>query len=249
MTSTNKFRTYALTGAVAGITATGAWYGAGLNIRREVQQVSYHPSHHPSHPIPEPLTHAPTLSLPPPPATSHDPKSHDGRKARPARPHARQISPPTGRPAGENRPIDLLVRSCCDATGRRSIITAKPTTTTCRREYLPAGAMTAHSLPLNLLPFLPSPRGEIYHTRSQIINRPTQPNPKPPTFDPPLTINLTPPAVALSSQTRRRVTRSPVESKDPNRCPPRKRDQICPRETDHVPRPIRTLTDSNVSHH
>ncbi|KAI5370775.1 hypothetical protein Slin15195_G016470 [Septoria linicola] len=33
--ATNKVRIYALTGAVAAITATGAWYGAGLNMRQE----------------------------------------------------------------------------------------------------------------------------------------------------------------------------------------------------------------------
>ncbi|KAF2212442.1 hypothetical protein CERZMDRAFT_17396, partial [Cercospora zeae-maydis SCOH1-5] len=31
-------RIYALTGSVAAITATGAWYGAGLNMRQEYKQ-------------------------------------------------------------------------------------------------------------------------------------------------------------------------------------------------------------------
>jgi len=35
----NKFRTYALTGSFAAITATGAWYGAGLKTRQEYSQV------------------------------------------------------------------------------------------------------------------------------------------------------------------------------------------------------------------
>ena len=35
----NKFRTYALTGSFAAITATGAWYGAGLKERKEFKQV------------------------------------------------------------------------------------------------------------------------------------------------------------------------------------------------------------------
>lgn len=37
--STNKFRTYVLTGSVAAITATGAWYGAGMKTRREYTKV------------------------------------------------------------------------------------------------------------------------------------------------------------------------------------------------------------------
>ncbi|KAK5129070.1 hypothetical protein LTR85_000403 [Meristemomyces frigidus] len=37
--SSNKFRTYVLTGSVAAITATGAWYGAGVKTRREYTQV------------------------------------------------------------------------------------------------------------------------------------------------------------------------------------------------------------------
>ena len=37
--ASNKFRTYALTGSVAAITATGAWYGAGLKTRQEVKRV------------------------------------------------------------------------------------------------------------------------------------------------------------------------------------------------------------------
>lgn len=37
--ATNKVRIYALTGAVAAITATGAWYGAGLNMRQEYSRV------------------------------------------------------------------------------------------------------------------------------------------------------------------------------------------------------------------
>ncbi|KAK4548317.1 hypothetical protein LTR36_010187 [Oleoguttula mirabilis] len=36
--SSNKFRTYVLTGSVAAITATGAWYGAGVKTRREYTQ-------------------------------------------------------------------------------------------------------------------------------------------------------------------------------------------------------------------
>ncbi|CAK3898386.1 hypothetical protein DOTSEDRAFT_18949 [Lecanosticta acicola] len=36
--STNKIRTYVLTGSVAAITATGAWYGAGLKTRQEFKQ-------------------------------------------------------------------------------------------------------------------------------------------------------------------------------------------------------------------
>lgn len=35
----NKARLYALTGAVAAITATGTWYGAGLKTRQEIKQV------------------------------------------------------------------------------------------------------------------------------------------------------------------------------------------------------------------
>ena len=35
----NPLRTYVLTGAVAAITATGAWYGAGLKYRQEYKQV------------------------------------------------------------------------------------------------------------------------------------------------------------------------------------------------------------------
>ncbi len=35
----NPFRTYAITGAVASITAVGAWYGAGLKARQEYKQV------------------------------------------------------------------------------------------------------------------------------------------------------------------------------------------------------------------
>ncbi|KAK5115077.1 hypothetical protein LTR62_001774 [Meristemomyces frigidus] len=34
----NPLRTYIITGAVAAITATGAWYGAGLKTRREYGQ-------------------------------------------------------------------------------------------------------------------------------------------------------------------------------------------------------------------
>ncbi|GIZ39462.1 hypothetical protein CKM354_000284400 [Cercospora kikuchii] len=34
----SKARIYALTGSVAAITATGAWYGAGLNMRQEYKQ-------------------------------------------------------------------------------------------------------------------------------------------------------------------------------------------------------------------
>ncbi|KAM3415715.1 hypothetical protein BST61_g9229 [Cercospora zeina] len=34
----NKARLYALTGSIAAITATGAWYGAGLNMRQEYKQ-------------------------------------------------------------------------------------------------------------------------------------------------------------------------------------------------------------------
>ncbi|KAK0284499.1 hypothetical protein LTR35_000891 [Friedmanniomyces endolithicus] len=36
----NPFRTYAITGAVASITAVGAWYGAGLKARQEYKQVN-----------------------------------------------------------------------------------------------------------------------------------------------------------------------------------------------------------------
>lgn len=39
--ATNKVRLYALTGAVAAITATGAWYGAGLNMRQELKEVCH----------------------------------------------------------------------------------------------------------------------------------------------------------------------------------------------------------------
>lgn len=39
----NKARIYALTGSVAAITATGAWYGAGLNMRQEYKQVETFP--------------------------------------------------------------------------------------------------------------------------------------------------------------------------------------------------------------
>lgn len=38
--SANKIRRVILTGAVAGITATGAWYGAGLKVQQERKQVS-----------------------------------------------------------------------------------------------------------------------------------------------------------------------------------------------------------------
>ncbi|TKA78000.1 hypothetical protein B0A55_03830 [Friedmanniomyces simplex] len=34
----NPLRTYVITGAVAAITATGAWYGAGLKARQEYKQ-------------------------------------------------------------------------------------------------------------------------------------------------------------------------------------------------------------------
>lgn len=36
--ASNPLRTYILTGSVASITALGAWYGAGLNIRQEQNQ-------------------------------------------------------------------------------------------------------------------------------------------------------------------------------------------------------------------
>ena len=39
-TMSTKLRSYVLAAAVAGVTATGAWYGAGLKFRREVQEVS-----------------------------------------------------------------------------------------------------------------------------------------------------------------------------------------------------------------
>lgn len=40
--SSNKLRLYATTAGVAAITATGAWYGAGINMRQEYKQVSEH---------------------------------------------------------------------------------------------------------------------------------------------------------------------------------------------------------------
>lgn len=40
MAPTNSIRTYVLTASVAAITATGAWYGAGLKTRQEYKQVS-----------------------------------------------------------------------------------------------------------------------------------------------------------------------------------------------------------------
>ncbi|KAK5718213.1 hypothetical protein LTR17_015786 [Elasticomyces elasticus] len=36
--SANPLRTYVITGAVAAITATGAWYGAGLKAQQEYKQ-------------------------------------------------------------------------------------------------------------------------------------------------------------------------------------------------------------------
>lgn len=39
--STTRARNIILTGAVAAITATGAWYGAGLKTRQEISQVRY----------------------------------------------------------------------------------------------------------------------------------------------------------------------------------------------------------------
>ncbi|KAI6788772.1 hypothetical protein KC325_g8994 [Hortaea werneckii] len=38
MASSNPVRTWILTGSVAAITATGAWYGAGLKTRQEYNQ-------------------------------------------------------------------------------------------------------------------------------------------------------------------------------------------------------------------
>ncbi|RMX74425.1 hypothetical protein D0869_12603 [Hortaea werneckii] len=38
MASSNPIRTWILTGSVAAITATGAWYGAGLKTRQEYNQ-------------------------------------------------------------------------------------------------------------------------------------------------------------------------------------------------------------------
>lgn len=40
MATPNKARIVAVTGGVAAITATGAWYGAGLKTRQEFKQVS-----------------------------------------------------------------------------------------------------------------------------------------------------------------------------------------------------------------
>lgn len=40
--ASNPIRTYVLTGAVAAITATGAWYGAGVKSRQEYKQVRGH---------------------------------------------------------------------------------------------------------------------------------------------------------------------------------------------------------------
>lgn len=39
MAAPNRVRIFALTGGVAAITATGAWYGAGLKTRQEFKQV------------------------------------------------------------------------------------------------------------------------------------------------------------------------------------------------------------------
>ena len=48
--ASSKPRVYILTGAVAAITATGAWYGAGLKTRQEFKQVFL-----PSTPLPNAL--------------------------------------------------------------------------------------------------------------------------------------------------------------------------------------------------
>lgn len=41
--SPNPFRIYILTASVAAITATGAWYGAGLKTRQEFRRVPINP--------------------------------------------------------------------------------------------------------------------------------------------------------------------------------------------------------------
>lgn len=43
MAAANPLRTYVITGAVAAITATGAWYGAGLKAQHEHKQVNKSP--------------------------------------------------------------------------------------------------------------------------------------------------------------------------------------------------------------
>jgi hypothetical protein len=41
--STSKIRRIVLTGSIAAITATGAWYGAGLKVQQERNEVRRHP--------------------------------------------------------------------------------------------------------------------------------------------------------------------------------------------------------------
>jgi hypothetical protein len=48
-----------LTGSIAGVTATGAWYGAGLKMKQDIKQVLFFPL-----PLPYPSSLASTFSLP-----------------------------------------------------------------------------------------------------------------------------------------------------------------------------------------
>jgi predicted secreted protein len=36
-----NFRRFVLTGSIAGVTATGAWYGAGLKMKQDIKQVLF----------------------------------------------------------------------------------------------------------------------------------------------------------------------------------------------------------------
>jgi hypothetical protein len=38
-----NFRRFVLTGSIAGVTATGAWYGAGLKMKQDIKQVLFFP--------------------------------------------------------------------------------------------------------------------------------------------------------------------------------------------------------------
>lgn len=42
MSQQQQIRRLVMTGAVAAVTVTGAWYGAGLKTRQEFKQVSYY---------------------------------------------------------------------------------------------------------------------------------------------------------------------------------------------------------------
>lgn len=62
MATPNRVRIFALTGGVAAITATGAWYGAGLKTRQEFKQVSL-PSFSIQHILNEPSGEASSHSI------------------------------------------------------------------------------------------------------------------------------------------------------------------------------------------